>query len=80
MSNLQQPVKRELLELELELIQCPRQPGKLRISRHACALRYCEAQKIKKYNTFGYGFAFIQKNGLEICRTCPDGRHYAETL
>ena len=80
MATFQTNINRELLELELELIPCPRQPGNLRISKHACALRYCEAQRVKKYNTYGYGFAFIQKSGLEICRTCPDGRRYAKTL
>jgi hypothetical protein len=78
MSSFKQSVNGEMLKLELELIQCPRQPGKLRISRRACALRYCEAQKVKS-NSFGYGSDLLHKHGLEICRTCPDGRRYSKT-
>jgi len=75
MSAFAQPVKRETLDLEL--ILCPRQPGKLRISKRACALRYLKAQQTKRKRS-ARGFGVVQGWGLEICRTCPEGRDCAE--
>ncbi|MBW1783701.1 MAG: hypothetical protein JRL30_23550 [Deltaproteobacteria bacterium] len=63
----------------LELIQCARQPGNLRITRRACALRYLRSTKAPL--TFPKNdFEMARISGLEICRTCPEGRHYAEGL
>ena len=74
----EQPVK--IKAFEMELISCPRQPGNLRISRHACALRYLKAQKMasRKTNTFGNRSGSFQRWSLEICKTCPDGHRCAE--
>jgi ribosomal protein S14 len=77
MYALQQPVNQETLDMVL--FQCPRQPGRLKISKHACALRYVQAQKIK-CKTSGREFSLARKLGLEICRTCPEGRRYAEEV
>jgi hypothetical protein len=74
MAHFQRPVKTEILDLEL--ILCPRQPGNLHISRHACALRYLKAQKIK-IHPFGYGGNLVNRS-FKICQTCSDGRRHAE--
>jgi len=63
----------ELTSGELELIECGRQPGRLRISRHSCALRYLMAQKGRP-EIPNDEFGMARKAGLEICRNCPDGR------
>ena len=63
----------ELEQVSLELIQCKRQPGRLRISPHACALRYLMAQKGKP-EVPNDEFGMARKAGLDICRECPDGR------
>ena len=74
MAPFRRPVKTEIFDLEL--ILCPRQPGNLRISRHACALRYIKAQKIKVH-PFGYSGNLVNRS-FEICQTCSEGREYAE--
>lgn len=66
-------------EIELELIECIRQPGWLRITRYACVLRYLHAQK-KRLKIANDEFSMARKSGLEICRTCPVGRALAERL
>lgn len=65
--------------MDRELMGCPRQPGNLRISRHACALRYLEAQKIG-LEIPRREFDIIRQFGLKICRTCPEGKSNATTL
>ena len=65
--------------VELELTQCTRQPGNLRITKEACALQYNYAQKrlLKNgKNTFRLG----GYSSLEVCRKCPKGRRYFEAL
>jgi hypothetical protein len=74
MAPFQRPVKTEILDLEL--ILCPRQPGNLRISRHACALRYLKAQKIRVH-PFGYSGNSVNRS-FKICQTCSEGRGHAE--
>ena len=56
-----------------ELIPCPRQPGKLRISKKACGSRYLLAT-IKEYRKPHGDFAMALRWGLELCRNCPVGR------
>lgn len=69
----------ELERVGLELIDCARQPGRLRISRHACALRYLLAQKAQPdYPNDEFGMAL--KAGLDICRNCPDGRSRSRAM
>jgi len=73
------PVSPDFVEVEsvMELIECKHQPGRLRISRHACALRHLMAQKMKvEFPKDEFGMA--RKAGLDICRTCPDGRTNAK--
>lgn len=76
MAPFQRPVKTKILDLEL--ILCPRQPGNLYISRHACALRYLKAQKIKNHH-FGCAANAVNRS-FEMCQTCPDGCRYAEEI
>jgi hypothetical protein len=60
-------------ELMQELIACPRQPGKLRISRSACGRRYLLARSKdgrKRYGDFAMAFRW----NLELCTNCPVGR------
>jgi len=59
--------------MEFQLIKCPRQPGNLRISKNACALRYLQAQKVSTEIPVRE-FDIIRKIGLETCKTCPVGR------
>ena len=64
---------------DLELIRCERQPGNLRITRRACALRYLRSTKTPS----GFpknDFEMAHELGLQICRSCPRGRLYAEEL
>jgi hypothetical protein len=69
----------EMQQAALELIVCQRQPGHLRISKHACALRYLMAKKGKSaFPNDEFGMAW--KAGLDICRDCPEGRVHAEAL
>ncbi len=65
--------------MRLQLMTCPRQPGNLRISRHACALRHLEAQKIVGEIPLRE-FDIIRRIGLELCRTCPKGKRNAAVL
>ncbi len=63
----------------IELILCTRQPGNLRISKYACALRYQKAvQMDERIPDDDFGIAL--KFGLDICRKCPRGKRYAERL
>jgi hypothetical protein len=65
--------------MKFKLIKCPRQPGNLRISKKACALRYREAQKIGGEIPVRE-FDVVRKIGLETCKTCPVGRDNAVEL
>jgi hypothetical protein len=65
--------------MDFRLIACPRQPGNLRISRNACALRYLEAQKISDEIPVRE-FDIIRKIGLETCKTCPVGKQNSVKL
>ena len=62
--------------LDLELIRCPRQPGNLRITRHACALRYIRSRNTESAVPTN-AFEMMRQTGLEKCRSCPLGRLYA---
>ena len=64
---------------EMELVECSRQPGKLRLSRYACGLRYLRAQDSMEdipENDFGIAL----KWSLELCRTCPQGLTYSKNI
>jgi hypothetical protein len=64
---------------EMELVECSRQPGKLRLSRYACARRYLRAQENMEdipENDFGIAL----KWSLELCRTCPQGMIYSQNI
>jgi hypothetical protein len=69
----------ELEQVSLELVQCTHQPGRLRISRHACALRYLMAQRGKP-SLPDDEFGMARKAGLAICKDCDEGRIRAEGL
>ena len=62
----------------LDMVRCPSQPGKLLISRQACAQRFLLAHsrdfKVPK-DEFGVALA----SSLTICRSCPDGRYHSRT-
>lgn len=57
----------------LELFICTRQPGKLRISKQACAMRYLMAQA-GKITIPEDELGMARKAGLAICQDCPEGR------
>ncbi|MBW2023409.1 MAG: hypothetical protein JRI51_11245 [Deltaproteobacteria bacterium] len=63
----------------LELITCKRQPGNLRITKYACALRYEKSLRMED-EIPDDEFGMIIKHGLERCRDCPRGKRYAEVL
>lgn len=69
----------ELFDLSLELIRCTRQPGELRISKGACVRQYNLARKKTIRNGAG-PFGNSKLWTLEICRTCPKGRIYAQSI
>ena len=75
---VQQPHK--TVVMDGELIQCPRQPGRLRISKQACALRYLKAQEAARRKAFANKLFVSYRWGLELCRTCPEGRHNAKKV
>ncbi|MBN2032253.1 MAG: hypothetical protein JW836_03175 [Deltaproteobacteria bacterium] len=57
---------------ELELVECTRQPGKLRLSQYACGRRYLRAQDSLEEipeNDFGITLRW----SLQLCRNCPQG-------
>jgi hypothetical protein len=61
-----------------EMFYCPHQPGKLMISKNACAKRHLQAgkeeyQDLMKGNLFNYTY----KRGLALCRECSIGRRLA---
>lgn len=63
---------------EKRMIECPLQPGQLKISKDACTKRYMVAQEedveeeIKRKDGF---FAVTLLRGLSLCRECPIGKH-----
>jgi hypothetical protein len=57
---------------DLELLECSRQPGKLRLSQYACGRRYLRAQENME-NIPENDFGIALKWSLELCRTCPQG-------
>jgi hypothetical protein len=67
-----------LKENEERMIECPLQPGQLKISRDACTKRYWVAQEedleetMKRTNN---PFSITLLKGLFLCRDCPIGRH-----
>ncbi len=69
----------EVEEACLRLVECTRQPGRLRISEHACALRYLLAQK-KKEALPEDEFGLARQAGLNICKDCPEGRSRARLM
>lgn len=69
----------DLAATKLKLIECPRQPGGLRISKQACARRYLLAHK-RKPILLGGEFGLTVRSGLEICRLCPIGRRNSKSL
>ncbi|MRS05088.1 hypothetical protein EG832_18025 [bacterium] len=58
---------------QLVMIACERQPGNLRISSRACALRFLLAQN-EASNKRNSEFEAIKMLGLRPCRECPTGR------
>jgi hypothetical protein len=64
---------------DLELIRCTRQPGNLRITRRACALRYLRSREAAAAAPRSV-FDMACRTGLEKCRSCPLGRLYAKSL
>jgi hypothetical protein len=77
MPTLQQSESRSALDLDL--IRCPRQPGNLRITRHACALRYLRSRETEPALP-RTAFEMMCQSGLEKCRSCSMGRLYAKGL
>ena len=63
----------------LELVECSRQPGKLRLSQYACGRRYLRAQDSLDdipENDFG----ITLKWSLQVCRTCPQGQSLSKNV
>ncbi len=63
----------------IEMIGCPLQPGNLRISKRACALKHIRARK-KGGKNFGTRGGLGRPDSFIICRTCTLGRIHAEEL
>ncbi len=60
-----------------DLFQCLHQPGKLRLSRHACVLRHLFS-KNEKLGFTNDEFGMAMKAGFDICRNCSEGQYYAK--
>ena len=79
-NDIEKLIPRSTKENEgLELITCKRQPGNLRITKYACALRYEKSLRMED-EIPDDEFGMIIKHGLERCRDCPRGKRYAEIL
>jgi len=79
-NDIEKLISRSTKENEgLELITCKRQPGNLRITKYACALRYQKSLRMED-EIPDDEFGMIIKHGLERCRDCPRGKRYAEIL
>ena len=64
---------------QLELVECSRQPGKLRLSQYACGRRYLRAQDSLEdipENDFGITLRW----SLQACRTCPQGLIHSKNI
>jgi hypothetical protein len=64
---------------ELDVIQCTRQPGNLRLAKEACAIQYKHAQErlLKK----GKGAFYLGiHSSPEVCGKCSKGRRHFEEL
>jgi hypothetical protein len=61
------------------VIHGPRQPGNLRITRHACALRYLHAKRAAP-SVPRNEFEMVRQTSLEICRAFPEGRLNAKSF
>lgn len=67
----------ETKEMDLQVVQCPSQPGRLTISTRSCAERYRLAQQPNtKFPRDEFGLALV--NGLRNCRPCPEGRYFSQ--
>ncbi|MEW5914669.1 MAG: hypothetical protein AB1814_19095 [Thermodesulfobacteriota bacterium] len=61
------------------LIDCPNQPGNLRITREACAKRYTTANEPRWANIGAEPFhIFVFKMNLVPCRKCSMGASLAQ--
>jgi hypothetical protein len=59
---------------EPNMLNCPKQPGNLKISRHSCAQRFSSANSKRIDSlpeTTDYFFAL--KENFKACRDCPIG-------
>ncbi len=63
----------------IEVINCTRQPGRLKITKRSCALRYMQAKeeilKVPKDE-----FDLVRIHSLQICGDCPEGKRFAREL
>ena len=78
MGEGQVAVKEWLAKNQEDMVCCPHQPGKLMISKSACAKRYWMArdedyQDLMKGDVFNYSY----KRGLSLCRECSIGKQMA---
>jgi len=78
MAGNQRAVKEWLAKNQQEMISCANQPGKLVISKYACAKRHWMSRQ-EKYQDIGKGdfFYYTFKRGLSLCRDCPIGKKLA---
>jgi hypothetical protein len=66
-------------QVGIELIECSRQPGRLKISKRACGRRYLLANKGEYKNPYG-DFRMAIQWSLAICKSCTEGFRNAEVL
>jgi hypothetical protein len=73
------PPKIVMDQIGIELIECSRQPGKLKLTKKACGRRYLLAntgEYKKPHSNFKMAFMW----SLGICKSCPEGCKNAEAL
>jgi hypothetical protein len=66
-------------QVGIELIECSRQPGKLKITRKACGRRYLLANRPEHKKAYG-DFRMAIQWSLAICKSCTEGYKNAEVL
>jgi hypothetical protein len=66
-------------QIGIELIECSRQPGKLKITKKACGRRYLVANRTEYKKAYG-DFRMAIQRSLAICKSCTEGYKNAEVL
>jgi hypothetical protein len=73
------PLRISMDQFGIELIECARQPGKLKITKKACGKRYVLANTVEHRRPRG-DFRMALQWSLGICKSCPEGCKNAQAF